>query len=288
MEIERDRKNGSLFLSQKSHIQKVLQRFNMLDSRPVLRPIASHFKLSSSQSPQTEDERKCMQRVPYSSAVGSLMYVMVCSRPDLAYAISMVSRFMTNPGKQHWEVLKWVLRYLKRSQNVGLMYNGKASLSTKVEGFVDSDYAGSLDTRKSLIGYVFTMYGGAVNWKANLQLVVALSTTEAEYIVVTEAIKAAIWLKWIIKELEIEQDLIMVFCDNQSAICLAKHQVYHERTKHIYVRMHFVIDVIAEGSVVVQKIPTKDNPIDMITNPVPAAKFRHCLDLIGLLGGRSP
>ena len=105
MEIERDRKNGTLFLSQKSCIQKALQRFNTEDSRPMLTPIASHFKLSSSQSPQTEDERKLMQRVPYSSAVGSLMYSMVCSMTDLAYAVSMVGKFMANLGKHHWEVL---------------------------------------------------------------------------------------------------------------------------------------------------------------------------------------
>ena len=97
----------------------------MFDSRPVLTLIASHFKLSSTQSPQTEDERKFIQRVPYSRAVGSLMYSMVCGRPDLAYPVSMVSKFTSDLGKQHWEVLKWVLRYLKGSQNVGLMYNAK-------------------------------------------------------------------------------------------------------------------------------------------------------------------
>ena len=100
----------------------------MFDSRLMVTPIASHFKLSST------------QRIPYSSVVSNLMYSMIYSRPDLAYVVSMVSRFMANPGKQHWEVLKWVLRYLKGSQNVGLMYNGKASSCLKVEGFVDSDY----------------------------------------------------------------------------------------------------------------------------------------------------
>ena len=118
MEIERDRKNETLFLSQKSYIQKILQRFNIFDSRPVLTSIASPFKLSSTQSPQIEGERKFMQRVPYFSAI-SLMYSIVCSRPDLAYAVRMVSRFMSYPGKQHWEVFKWVLKYLKGSQNVG-------------------------------------------------------------------------------------------------------------------------------------------------------------------------
>ena len=119
------------------------------------------------------------------------MYLMVCSRSDLVYVVSVVSRFMADPGKQHWEVLKWVLRYLKGSQNIGLMYS-KASLSTKVESFVDLDYAGSLDTRKPLTGYVLMIYGGAISWKENLQPVVALSTTEVEYIAVTEEIKEAI------------------------------------------------------------------------------------------------
>ena len=101
MEIEKDKKNGTLFLLQKSYIQKVLQRFNMTDSRLVLLLIARHFKLSSSQSPQTENEKRFMQRVLYSSAVGSHMYSLVCSRPDLAYAVSMISRFITYTGKQH-------------------------------------------------------------------------------------------------------------------------------------------------------------------------------------------
>ena len=105
----------------------------MEDSRPMHTPIASHFKLSSSQSPQTEDERKLMLIVPYSSAVGSLMYLMVCSRPDSAYAVSRVSRFMADPEKQHWKVLKWVLWYLKRSHNVELMYNSKANLGKKLK-----------------------------------------------------------------------------------------------------------------------------------------------------------
>ena len=152
------------------------------------------------------------------------------------------------------------------------MYNSKTSLSKKVEGFVDSDYTRSLDTRKSLTGYVFTIYGGAVSWKANLQPMVALSTTETKYVAMTEEIKETILLKGIIKELGIEQDWIIVLCDNQSTICLAKHQVHHEITKHTDVRMHFVKDVIAEGSVVVQKIPTEDNSTDMITKSILVAK----------------
>lgn len=118
-----------------------------------------------------------------------------------------------------------------------------------VEGFVDSDYAGNLDTRKSLTGFVFTFFGTSISWKTILQSVVALSTTEAEYIAVTEAIKEALWLKGIISELGLKQEQVVVHCDNQSAIHLSKHQVFHERSKHIDVKLHFVRDVIAKGGV---------------------------------------
>ena len=113
MEISRDRKSGLLFLSQHSYIQKLLRRFNMHDSKPVSTPIASHFKLSSSQCPSTDSDFDYMSKVPYSSAVSSLMYAMVCSRPDLSYAMSLVSRYMANPGKEHWNAVKWIFRYLR-------------------------------------------------------------------------------------------------------------------------------------------------------------------------------
>jgi hypothetical protein len=106
IEITRDRKYGLLFLSQHCYIHKVIRRFNMHDSKPVSTPIAPHFKLSSSQSPSTDSEFEYMSKVPYSSVVGSLMYAMVCSRSDLSYAMSSVSRYMTNPGKEHWNVVK--------------------------------------------------------------------------------------------------------------------------------------------------------------------------------------
>jgi hypothetical protein len=106
MDITRDRKSVLLFLSQHGYIQKVLHHFNMHDSKPVSTPIAPHFRLPSSQCPSTDSEFEYMSKVPYSSVVGSLMYDMVCSRPDLSYAMSLVSRYMANPGKEHWNVVK--------------------------------------------------------------------------------------------------------------------------------------------------------------------------------------
>ncbi|XP_073289130.1 secreted RxLR effector protein 161-like [Primulina huaijiensis] len=169
-----------------------------------------------------------MKNKPYANGVGSIMYSMVCSRPDLAYAMSVESRFMANPGELHWEALKWTMRYLKGASNLGLMFRQQTNEKKPLVGFVDSDFAGNLDTRKSLTGYIFTLYGTAISWKATLQPVVALSTTEAEYIALTEGIKEAIWLKGILEEFGITQQWVAVHCDNQGAIHLTKHQVFHE------------------------------------------------------------
>ncbi|GKV50375.1 hypothetical protein SLEP1_g57082 [Rubroshorea leprosula] len=265
MEIHRDRKGGKLFLSQKKYIEKVLERFGLHEAKAVTTPLGAHFKLSSNLSPETEEEKKFMARVPYASAVGSLMYAMVCTRPNISHAVSVVSRYMANPGKGHWEAVKWILRYLRGTVDIGLVYDRSANPSGNVVGFVNSDFAGDLDKRRSTTGYVFTLSGCAISWKATLQSTVALSTTEAEYMAITEAVKEALWLKGLVSDLGVEQNEIMVFCDSQSAIHLTKNTMYHERTKHIQVRYHFVREVISNGDVLVEKISTDENPADMMT-----------------------
>ena len=127
-----------------------------------------------------------MNLIPYSNIIGSIMYSMLCTRPDLAHAISVTSRFMKDPRKEHWLALKWMLRYIKGSSNVGIVYKRfKRDCEESLIGFCDSDYASNLDSRKSQSGYVFRMFGGAISWKSSLQSVVAFSTTDAEYIALT-------------------------------------------------------------------------------------------------------
>nr|CAN70013.1 hypothetical protein VITISV_017116 [Vitis vinifera] len=135
------------------------------------------------------------------------------------------------------------------TRSLGLVYGGNSQLGTQLQGFVDADYVGNIDTRKSLTGYVFTVFGGAISWKANLQLVVALSTTEAEYMAMTEAVNETIWLKGITKELAMNRGKVVVYCDNQSAIHLAKNQSFHKRSKHIDVRLHFVRNIVVAGEI---------------------------------------
>ncbi|XP_041000938.1 secreted RxLR effector protein 161-like [Juglans microcarpa x Juglans regia] len=151
-----------------------------------------HSKLSITQAPETDEDKEFMKNIPYASIVGSIMYIMVCTRLDLTYAVSIVSRFMSNPGKSHWHALKCVFQYLSSTKCFGLKFGENMQIGSNLQGFVDSDYTENLDTSKSLTGFVFTIFGGAVSWKTNLQPVVALSTTEAEYIAMTEAIKEPI------------------------------------------------------------------------------------------------
>ena len=252
MEILRDRKVGKLYLSQKRYIGKVLYKFNMQNVKPISTPLAAHFKLSSALSPQSDDDVDYMSRVPYSSTVGSLIYAMVCLHLDLSYA---VSRYMENPVKEHWKAVQWIFRYLCDFIDVYL-YFGKTR--DVVVGYVDSDFVGDLDKRRSLTGYVFIVGSCAISWKVTLQTIVALSTTEAEYMAITKACKEAIWLKGLFGELSDNLQITMVFCDSQSVIFLTKDHMFRQKTKHIDVRYHFVHDIIARDDIVVAKVSTHD------------------------------
>jgi len=230
----------------------------MQNSKPMSTSLATHFRLSAALAPQSEEEEQFMSHVPYSSAIGSIMYNMVCTRPDISHAVSVVSRDMANSGKVHWQAVKWILRYLRGTTDIGLVYDKGSGVNSHVIGYVDSDYAGDLDKRRSLTGFVFTFSECAISWKATSQSTVALPTTEAEYMVAAEAVKEAIWLRGLVSDLGLQQDETVVFCDSQSAIHLTKNQMYHERTKHIDVRYHFLWEAVTQGDITVKKIGTAE------------------------------
>ena len=148
----------------------------MNEVKPVSTPLGSHFKLSKEQSPKIKEERDHISKVSYALTIGSLMYAMVCTRPDIAHAVGVVSRFMSRPGKQHWKAVKWILRYLKGSSDTYLYFTGT---SLKLHGYVDADFIGNINSRKSTTGFVFTLGGTAISWASNLQKIVTLSTIEA-------------------------------------------------------------------------------------------------------------
>nr|GEW71301.1 retrovirus-related Pol polyprotein from transposon TNT 1-94 [Tanacetum cinerariifolium] len=260
IDIRRDQKMGKLTLSRTDYISKVLKKFNMSTCKPVPTPLAPHFKLSSHECPKSEEDKEDMSRVPYLSAAGSLMYAIVCTRPDLAHVISVVSKYMYNPGKMHWESVKCIICYLKGTSNIGLSFE---KCPNGVVGYVDSDYAGDLDARKSLSSYIFSHCGSAICWYSSLQAITALSTTEAEYISFTEGVKEVTWLRGMVNEFGLHQEVLVVYCDNRSVVHLTKNNKLHSKTKHIEVRHHFVRDIVEKGEIIVDKIHTDDNPADM-------------------------
>ncbi|XP_061357835.1 secreted RxLR effector protein 161-like [Gastrolobium bilobum] len=198
MEITRTREDRHLSLSQSEYVKKVLRIFEMHQSKPVSTPLGAHFRLKAVSGELSPEESQYMSSVPYSNVVGCLMYDMIGTRPDIAYGVNMISRFMSKPCKEHWSAVKWLLRYLNGSINCCLNFSALDSNDFNIIGYCDSDYAADLDKRRSLTGFVFTMGGNVVSWKCNLQHIVALSTTEAEYVALTEAVKEAIWLKGIV------------------------------------------------------------------------------------------
>ncbi|KAA3457128.1 Retrovirus-related Pol polyprotein from transposon TNT 1-94 [Gossypium australe] len=193
METSGDRHSRKLFL--------ILERFEIEDSKSISTPLAAHFRLSTLESPQTEDKERYMSLVHYSSALESLIYAMVCTRPDISHG------------------------YLKRTSNTCLEFK---ICSEGLVDYVDSDYARDLDKRRSLISYLSTFNNCTISWKATLQVTVALPTTKAKYMTIIEAMKEVIWLRGLFGEL-VERFI----CDNQSVIHLIKDQMHHKRTKHI-------------------------------------------------------
>ncbi|RVW83922.1 Retrovirus-related Pol polyprotein from transposon TNT 1-94 [Vitis vinifera] len=211
MRIIRNKTNGTLKLSQSEYVKKVVSRFNMNEAKPVSTPLGSHFKLSKEQSPKTEEEMNHMSKVSYASTIGSLMYAMVCTRPDIAHAVGVVSRFMSRPRKQHWEAVKWSLRYLKGSLDTCFCFTGA---SLKLQSYVDANFAGDIDSRKSITRFVFTLGGTTISWASNLQKIVTLSTTKAEYVAATKAGKEMIWLHGFLYKLGKKQEMGILHSDS--------------------------------------------------------------------------
>ncbi|XP_073056945.1 secreted RxLR effector protein 161-like [Primulina eburnea] len=193
IQIQRDRSRGIFGLSQKNYIDNALKRFGMQACKPHNTPIARGDKFSLKQCPKGSLEIQEMQKIPYTSAVGSLMYAQVCTRLDIAYIVGMLGRYLSNPGMDHWKAAKRVMRYLKRTCDYMLTY--KRSNNLEIMGYSDSDFAGCQDSMRSTSGFEFLLAGGAISWRSSKQVLTALSTMVALFIACYEASNHAIWMK---------------------------------------------------------------------------------------------
>ncbi|TLX69409.1 Ty1/Copia family ribonuclease HI [Labilibacter sediminis] len=224
-----------------------------------------------------------MSRVPYASAIGSIMYAMTCTRPDVAYALSMVSRYQGNPGESHWTAVKNILKYLRRTKDMFLLYGGKEEL--KVEGYCDASFQTDRDDCCSQTGWVFMLNGGAVSWKSSKQKTVADSTCESEYIAASKAAKEATWMQNFIGDLGVVpniKDPVEIFCDNEGAVALTKEPHIHEKSRHILRKYHYVRKRVEAGGVVVKRVSSEDNPADPLTKALSRIKHDIHTRFIGI------
>ena len=282
LKVRRDLGSGVLTLDQSKYIGQLLVKFGMEDARPLTTPMVVGDKLSREQCAQTQQERAEMKEKPYRSAIGSLMYLMVCTRPDLAAVIGVLSRFLENPGQVHWEAVKRVFRYLKLTVSWGLKFTKQSSLV--LDGYVDADWGGCPDTRRSTGAYIFRLGGTAISWASKRQSSVALSSCEAEYMALSQAAKEAVWLSNFVQELGVQLgEPLNIKSDSQSALALVKNPVFHARTKHIGIHYHFVRDLVWRNQISFTFCRTDQQWADALTKSVPREKLVNCLVNCGVV-----
>lgn len=252
----------------------------MADAKVVSTPLVAHFYLSFDLCPKTQWDKEFMEGIPYKSAVSSIMYAMVSTRLDISHAMGVVSKFMSNLEKPHWEAVKWILRYLKGTSDFVLHFGDN---NVQLQGFTDSDLAGDLDKQRSTIGYTFKFVGVTISWVSRLQYSVALSSAKAEYLALSEGAREMIWLQCLFSDLHCKQSEYVLFCDSRSAIFMTHNHSSQCHSKHIDIHAHFVCHVVEEGKLKVTKIDTKVNPTDILTKVVPKEKLECARTSLGLV-----
>ncbi|BBH01567.1 multidrug resistance-associated protein 9 [Prunus dulcis] len=258
---------GSIFIHQKKYALTLLDKFGLKDCKSVSTPLVATDKLKREDGSEAADE-------------SSLLYL-TATRPDIMFSASLLARFMHNPSKMHYGAAKRVLRYIQGTIDYGIEYvTGKSAL---LVGYCDSDWSGSEEDMKSTSGYAFSFGSGAFSWASVKQHSVALSTAEAEYVSAAEATSQAIWLRFVLEDFGEEQTTATtVFCDNTSAIAMAKNPVFHQRSKHIKRKFHFIREAIQEEVIELLYCKGEEQIADIFTKALPKDRFDYLRRMLGV------
>ena len=225
-----------------------------------------------------------MKNIPYTSAVGSLMYDQVCTSPDIAFAVGVLGRYQSNPSIDHWRAAKKVMRYLQGTKDYMLMY--RRTYSFEVIGYSDADFAGCVDSRKSTSGYIFKLADGVVSWRSAKQTLTATSTMEAEFVSCFEASSHGVWLKSFISGLRVVDSIsrpLKLYCDNSAAVFMAKNNKSGSRSKHIDIKYLAIRERVKEMKVVIEHISTELMIADpLITKGMSPKYFKDHVVQMGL------
>jgi hypothetical protein len=272
-------RKDEIFLSQGKYTMEILKKFKMTDCKSMPTPMVMDLKKMSDTDSGDVDPHL------YRQLIGSLMYL-VNTRPDIFYAVNVLSQFMSQPKQTHWIAAKHVLRYLQGTIGYGLRYAANVDLS--LEGYADADWAGSAVDRKSTSGCCFTLGSTMVSWCSRKQSSVALSTTEAEYIALSVAVREAVWLHKLLTDLfDHEMDPTTIHCDNQSCVKLSENPVFHDKSKHIEIKYHYIRDMVQRKTIHVQYLSTHEQIADIFTKPLAKTKFEYFRERLGLMENAS-
>ncbi|KAD3337683.1 hypothetical protein E3N88_33203 [Mikania micrantha] len=272
--LEVYQKKDGIFVSQTQYAKNLLSKFGMNKAKCDGTPMNVGEKL------QVEDESGRVDDSNYRSIVGGLIYL-THTRPDLAFSVSMVSRFMQRPTKTHQGAVRRVLRYVAGTCDFGLWFSRKNVL--QLVGYTDSDWAGCIDDRKSVSANVFMLGNCAISWSSRKQSTVALSSSEAEYIAATAAACQGVWLRRILEDLGCDQELpTTIFCDNKSAINLSRNPIMHSRSKHIELKHHFIRDLVKQNVIQLEFCGTNEQLADMLTKAFSKEKFVQFRSSVGM------
>ena len=278
MAVKRDRERGILRIDQSAYLQHVLDRFRMSESKPVSTPMeaeATFEKLSAT------DQQVNLKE--YQAAIGSLIYVSIGTRPDISYAVGVLSQFMSNPGEEHWRGVKRILRYIKGTLSHCLEFVSTKGNKVDLSAYADADWAGDKATRKSTSGNVFMIGNSCITWRSKRQSIIALSSTEAEYVSLSHATQEAVWLWELLKNIGFEQtEPTKLYEDNQGAIGLSKNPKLNSRTKHIDIKFHYERKAVEGNIVNVQYCPTEQMTADIFTKSLARVKFEKFRDMLGV------
>jgi hypothetical protein len=275
--ITRNRKEKTISINQTTYIRDIIKRYGMNHAKPIWTPEDTTWKYS-----YDNESNIAEKKTPYREAIGSLMFAMTGTRVDIAHAVGVLSRYQDKHHQSHWTGVKRVLRYLNATDGIGITY-GKSTEKVTLTGYADADWAGDLQDRKSTSGYVFMLAGGAISWCSKKQPVVALSTTESEYISASAAATEAIWIRTLLMELGYCQDRpTTIYEDNQSCITISNNPEKHNRTKHIDIRYHYLRQLIEENKIKLEYIDTENQIADLLTKPLPRPKFDKLRKLLGM------
>ncbi|GJR99781.1 retrotransposon protein, putative, ty1-copia subclass [Tanacetum coccineum] len=285
IKIYRDRSLRLIGLNQSAYIDKILKKFSMQNSKKGFIPMEVKHDLSNEMCASSDEEKAYMKKVPYASAVGSIMYAVRCTRPDVAFAQNLVSRYQQNPGKLHWVAVKHILKYLRNTKDMFLVYGGNPDTELEVTGFCDASWQCDKDDTKSQTGYVFVVNGGAVDWKSKKQTTIAMHATQSEYMAASEAAMEAVWIRKFVGDLGVMPSInkpINMYCDNSAAITFANEPGVMKGARHFLRRYHYVREQVESGEIKLIKVHTDKNLADAFTKALPRGKVNEHANGIGL------